>query len=67
MEKNKEELAALEVLDNGKTYNWASAMDIPGSIDTVRYYAGWADKVHGKVIEARVFLRAALLVVDLCA
>jgi len=61
MEKNREELAALEALDNGKTYNWASAMDIPGSIETVRYYAGWADKVHGKVIEARLFLRASLI------
>lgn len=61
MEKNKEELAALEALDNGKTYNWAFAMDIPSSIDAVRYYAGWADKVHGKVIEVRLFLRVALI------
>ena len=51
MEKNREELAAIESLDNGKTYDWASKADVPSSIETIRYYAGWADKVHGKVIE----------------
>ncbi|KAF8337176.1 aldehyde dehydrogenase [Amanita rubescens] len=51
MEQHKEELAALEALDNGKTYQWASTADVPSSIDTIRYYAGWADKIHGKVIE----------------
>ncbi len=55
MEQHKEELAALEALDNGKTYQWASTADIPSSIDTIRYYAGWADKIHGKVIEVRSF------------
>ena len=61
MEKNKEELAAIEALDNGKTYTWASAADIPSSIDTIRYYAGWADKVHGKVIEVCPFCDPCLI------
>jgi aldehyde dehydrogenase (NAD+) len=55
MEQHKEELAALDALDNGKTYHWASTADIPSSIDTIRYYAGWADKIHGKVIEVCSF------------
>ncbi|KAF8626918.1 hypothetical protein AX15_004631, partial [Amanita polypyramis BW_CC] len=50
-EEHKEELAALEALDNGKTYNWAFAADVPAAIETFRYYAGWADKNHGQVIE----------------
>ena len=50
IEKNFDELAALESLDNGKPLNFSSAADIPLSIKTYRYYAGWADKVQGKVI-----------------
>ncbi|KAI0294174.1 aldehyde dehydrogenase [Russula brevipes] len=48
---HSDELAAIEVLDNGKTFGWAMAVDIPFSIETLRYYAGWADKIHGQVIE----------------
>ena len=51
MEQNADELAALEALDNGKTFNWARGADLSMSIATLRYYAGWADKIHGQVIE----------------
>ncbi|HYV34432.1 MAG TPA: aldehyde dehydrogenase family protein [Gemmataceae bacterium] len=50
IEQNKEELAALESLDNGKPYRDALAADLPLTIKCYRYYAGWADKVHGKTI-----------------
>jgi hypothetical protein len=29
----------------------AKMMDIGGSIGILRYYAGWADKVHGQTVE----------------
>ncbi|KAI0716189.1 aldehyde dehydrogenase [Cerioporus squamosus] len=51
MEKNAETLAALEALDNGKTFKWAMRADISHSITCIRYYAGWADKIFGQVIE----------------
>ncbi|KAG2357373.1 aldehyde dehydrogenase domain-containing protein [Suillus spraguei] len=51
MEKNADELAALEALDNGKTFKWARNADVAGAIDCIRYYAGWADKVTGQVQE----------------
>ncbi|KAJ8593641.1 aldehyde dehydrogenase [Rhizopogon salebrosus TDB-379] len=51
MERDADELAALEALDNGKTFNWARNADVAGSIDCIRYYAGWADKVTGQVQE----------------
>ncbi|KAG7447062.1 ALDH-like protein [Guyanagaster necrorhizus] len=35
----------------GKTYGWAQKADLPLSIDVMKYYAGWADKIAGKVIE----------------
>ena len=50
IEKNKEELAALESLDNGKPYSDALNADLPLTIKCYRYYAGWADKNHGKTI-----------------
>uniref|UniRef100_A0A0W0FR12 Aldehyde dehydrogenase domain-containing protein n=1 Tax=Moniliophthora roreri TaxID=221103 RepID=A0A0W0FR12_MONRR len=45
MEACADELAALEALDNGKTFDWAKTVDVPFSIELIRYYAGWADKV----------------------
>ncbi len=50
IEKNKEELATLESLDNGKPRHVAMAADLPLVIACYRYYAGWADKIQGKTI-----------------
>jgi aldehyde dehydrogenase (NAD+) len=43
-------LAALEALDNGKPYRDALMGDLQLVIKCYRYYAGWADKNHGKTI-----------------
>lgn len=48
-EKNADELAKLESLDNGKTYTNAKG-DIGAAINTIRYYAGLADKVVGQTL-----------------
>ncbi len=50
IESEREELAALESLDNGKPLRDSLAADLPLSIKCYRYYAGWADKNHGKTI-----------------
>jgi len=50
IESHKEELAALESLDNGKPYPVALAADVALTVKCYRYYAGWADKIHGKTI-----------------
>lgn len=47
--RDLEYIATLETLDNGKTY--ASAVeDVQASIATLRYYAGWCDKILGSTI-----------------
>lgn len=51
MEKHADLLAALDALDNGKTWKEARYADVASSIRTIRYYAGWADKILGSVIE----------------
>merc|ERR1719309_240040 len=43
-------LASLETLDSGKPYPVSFMADIGLTIKYLRYYAGWADKNHGKVI-----------------
>ena len=53
LEENFDELAALETLDNGKPVSDARAADLPLVIDCFRYYAGWADKIHGETIPVR--------------
>ena len=50
IEKNSEELATLETLDNGKPISDSRNIDLPMTIDCYRYYAGWADKIEGKTI-----------------
>ena len=52
-EKHLEELAALETLDNGKPLKDSRAADLPLAIDCLRYYGGWADKIHGDTIPVR--------------
>nr|GAT47898.1 predicted protein [Mycena chlorophos] len=51
MERDADELAALEALDNGKTFSWARGTDVASSISTIKYYAGWASKITGSTIE----------------
>ncbi|KAH8983460.1 aldehyde dehydrogenase [Lactarius akahatsu] len=51
IEKHSDELASLESLDNGKTFTNSKHIDLAMSIATIRYYSGWADKIHGQVIE----------------
>ncbi len=50
IEANAEELAGLEVLNNGKPVSEVMAADVPLVIETIRYYAGWADKLTGETI-----------------
>ena len=53
MEAELDDLAALESLDNGKPFRYARNADLPLAIDCLRYYAGFADKIHGKTIPIR--------------
>ena len=53
IERNKDELALLDTLDNGKPINETTKADIPLVIDCFLYYAGWADKIHGETIPVR--------------
>jgi aldehyde dehydrogenase (NAD+) len=47
--KNKDELARLETLNNGKPV-FESMIDVRLAAATYKYYGGWADKIHGETI-----------------
>ncbi|GJE84734.1 NAD-aldehyde dehydrogenase [Phanerochaete sordida] len=51
MERDAQELAELEALDNGKPLRIARDFDVGDSVGCLRYYAGWADKIVGQSIE----------------
>jgi len=51
VEANKELLATIETWDNGKPYSVALNEDLAEVSGTIKYYAGWADKIHGQVID----------------
>jgi len=54
LEKNLEEFAELESLDNGKPLAIARAADVPLAVDLFRYMAGWATKIEGNTIPISV-------------
>ncbi|TDZ13744.1 Aldehyde dehydrogenase [Colletotrichum spinosum] len=50
VEAHRETLATLETWNGGKPYGAALGEDLAESVATLRYYAGWADKIHGETI-----------------
>ena len=53
MKQHADEIAALESLDAGKPIAGVLRQDLPAAIDTLTYYAGWADKISGEVVSTR--------------
>lgn len=50
VERNIDELAELETLDNGKPIFESRYVDMPMVVDVLRYYAGLATKIHGETV-----------------
>ena len=53
IEEHAEELIQIESRDAGKPLASVKRQDMPAVIDTLRYYAGWCDKIMGTVVPAR--------------
>lgn len=51
IDENIEELATLETLDAGKVFSFETNVDIPSISKELRYFAGAADKIHGKTLK----------------
>ncbi|XP_048427700.1 aldehyde dehydrogenase family 2 member B7, mitochondrial isoform X1 [Pyrus x bretschneideri] len=52
IEKHNDEIAALETWDNGKPFEQSAKIEVPMVVRFFRYYAGFADKIHGLTVPA---------------
>ena len=50
VERDIEILAQLESLDMGRPFGMGAQLMVPNLVATLRYYAGWADKINGEQI-----------------
>ncbi|MGY3605378.1 MULTISPECIES: aldehyde dehydrogenase family protein [unclassified Bradyrhizobium] len=53
LKQHADEIIELESLDAGKPIAAVLRQDFPAAIDTLTYYAGWADKIGGDVVSTR--------------
>jgi aldehyde dehydrogenase (NAD+) len=53
LKRHADEIIEIESLDAGKPISATLRQDFPAAIDTLTYYAGWADKISGDVVATR--------------
>jgi len=53
LEAQREDFVILESLNAGKPLAATRRQDVAAAIDTLRYYAGWADKLAGELVPTR--------------
>ena len=53
LKRHADEIIEIESLDGGKPISATTRQDFPAAIDTLTYYAGWADKISGDVVPTR--------------
>jgi aldehyde dehydrogenase (NAD+) len=53
LKRHADEIVEIESLDGGKPVSATLRQDFPAAIDTLTYYAGWADKISGDVVPTR--------------
>ncbi|QBQ97219.1 phenylacetaldehyde dehydrogenase StyD [Paraburkholderia pallida] len=51
VERNGDELAALETLNQGKLLGFSKMLEVGGSVQWLRYMAGWATKIEGSTLD----------------
>uniref|UniRef100_H2ZY37 Aldehyde dehydrogenase 1 family member A1 n=1 Tax=Latimeria chalumnae TaxID=7897 RepID=H2ZY37_LATCH len=50
VERDQQMLSTIESVDSGKPFLSAYTIDLTATIKTLRYYAGWTDKIQGRTI-----------------
>jgi aldehyde dehydrogenase (NAD+) len=53
LKQHADEIVEIESLDGGKPISATLRQDFPAAVDTLTYYAGWADKISGDVVATR--------------
>lgn len=60
IEKNGDELAAIETLNQGKLLGFSKMLEVGGSVQWLRYMAGWATKIEGSTVDLSVGFPAGI-------
>lgn len=47
VERSSSDLASLQTLESGQLYRESLGLHVTQAVETLRYYAGWADKIDG--------------------
>ncbi len=53
LKQHADEIVEIESIDAGKPISATMRQDFPAAVDTLIYYAGWADKISGDVVPVR--------------
>jgi aldehyde dehydrogenase (NAD+) len=53
LKQHADEIIEIESIDAGKPISATLRQDFPAAVDTLIYYAGWADKISGDVVPVR--------------
>jgi aldehyde dehydrogenase (NAD+)/phenylacetaldehyde dehydrogenase len=61
LEANAALFAEAETLDTGKTITESAKIDVPHSVEVLRYFAGWATKIEGETIPVKGAFNYTLL------
>ncbi len=56
VERDAQHLATLESLDVGSSFGFAQMLFVPNLVRSLRYYAGWADKLDGQLVASDAFM-----------
>lgn len=51
IERDADDLASIEALDAGVLFRESKGLHISQSLETLRYFAGWADKITGQLLD----------------
>ncbi|KAJ6186510.1 Aldehyde dehydrogenase [Penicillium mononematosum] len=51
VERDADDLASLEALDAGILFAESKSLHIPQAVETLRHFAGWADKITGQLLQ----------------
>ncbi|MFM0716241.1 aldehyde dehydrogenase family protein [Paraburkholderia strydomiana] len=54
VEQHTDELAALETLNQGKLIGFSKMLEVSGSVQWLRYMAGWATKIEGTTFDLSI-------------
>ncbi|KAL4723031.1 hypothetical protein ACLX1H_010272 [Fusarium chlamydosporum] len=51
VERDAQDLASIEAVDGGMLYNMSLGFCVVQAVETLRYFAGWSDKIEGQAMD----------------